>query len=82
VVATPGVLAAFEASGDLLFDYIRRHVSLDPGDLDAEDVAANEDALLCGFRILSSYHLSNSIKLWLITEADRSTTTLLLPSEY
>jgi len=82
LVATPGVLQAFEASGDSPADYIRRHVTDDWGDVCAEDQAANEQALACGFWILSSYRLSNGTPIWLITEGDRSSTCLLLPGEY
>jgi hypothetical protein len=54
----------------------------DWGDLDEEDKRENEFSLQHGFRIFSSYILSSGDKLWVITEADRSVTTLLLPDEY
>ncbi len=82
VVATPGALEAFNASGELPFDYLMRHMMGDWGDLDAADLKANEAALEQGLRILSAYHLSNGTKIWIITEADRSSTCYLLPEEY
>ncbi len=82
VVATPGALQAFEASGDSPHLYISRHLSLDGGELDKEDRATNEQAVTSGLRILSAFLLSDGTKIWLITEADRSSTCILLPSEY
>jgi hypothetical protein len=82
VVATPGALEAFRASGDNPFTYFMRHVSGDWGDVDEHDRRENELSLQHGWRILSSYTLSNGTKVWLITEADRSSTTFLLPEEY
>ena len=61
---------------------IRRHINGDWGDLDAEDVNANESALKHGGRILSSYKATGGIQFWIITEADRSSTTILLPEDY
>ena len=61
---------------------LRRHVYGDWGDLDDEDKAENEFSVENGYRILSSYTSSNGIKFWVITEADRSATTVLLPEEY
>ncbi len=61
---------------------IRRHINGDWGDLDAEDVNANESALKRGGRILSSYKATGGIQFWIITEADRSSTTILLPEDY
>jgi len=58
-----------------------RHVRGDWGDVDAEDRAANDRALREGTRVLSSYR-AGGVKFWVITEADRSATTVLLPSEY
>jgi hypothetical protein len=62
--------------------YLGRHVVGDWGELPPEDVAANTLALVTGERILSSYWMSGGTKLWVITEADRSSTCLLLPEEY
>lgn len=61
---------------------IQRHVVGDWGDLDADDKAANDHAVKCGDRVLSSYAIASGAKVWIITEWDRSVTTLLLPSEY
>jgi hypothetical protein len=82
LVATPGALAAFEASGEPPWDYLLRHLAGDSGDLDEEDKQENEFALRNNLRIISAYHLRNGTKFWCITEWDRSVTTFLLPSEY
>jgi hypothetical protein len=82
VVATPGALAALQQAGESFPQFLARHVRGDWGDLDAEDARANDLALEEGSRIFSAYHTSKGAKLWLITEADRSVTTLLLPEEY
>jgi hypothetical protein len=82
IVATSGALAAFEESGEQPGDFLRRHASGDWGDLCEEDRKENEFSLLHGFRLLSSYTLSSGTKIWVISEADRSATTILLPEEY
>jgi hypothetical protein len=82
VVATPGALAAFQASGDDPLAFLFRHVSGDWGELDEHDTRENELSLQSGWRILSVYTLSNGERVWIITEADRSSTCMLLPSEY
>ncbi|MDP2895515.1 MAG: hypothetical protein Q8Q12_03020 [bacterium] len=82
LVATPGALQALEATGQAPLEFLRRHVSGDWGDLGDEDRKENELSLEHGFRILSAYRLSDGTKVWIITEADRSSTTLLLPEEY
>ncbi len=61
---------------------IARHARGEWGDLCDDDKQANDDALTCGARLLSAYHTSNGQKFWIITEADRSATTVLLPEEY
>src|SRR5471032_271173 len=61
---------------------IARHRSGDWGDIDPADSKANADALRFGARILSSYRLANGGKIWIITEAGCTATTILLPSEY
>lgn len=78
IVATPGALAL---RVDLL-PYLRRHASGDWGELDAHDRAANERALTDSSRVFSAYRLPSGGRLWIITEADRSVTTFLLPEEY
>jgi hypothetical protein len=82
VVTTPGAAAAFEASGDDPLAFLIKHVCLDPGDLDAHDIRENLLSVEQGFRILSAYRLTDGTRIWLITEADRSSTCILLPEEY
>ena len=82
VVATPGALAALEQAGHAPLEFISRHVAGDWGELDEEDRRENEFSLKEGFRILSAYRLKDGTKIWIITEADRSSTTILLPEEY
>ena len=82
VVITPGAMAAFEASGDDPLAFLFRHGSGDWGELDDDDVRENELSLQHGWRVLSAYTLKNGTKIWCITEADRSSTCMLLPSEY
>jgi hypothetical protein len=82
VVATPGALAALEASGDGLSIYVARHQSGDWGDIDAHDRKENQLSLEQGFRVMSVHSLSTGVKIWIITEADRSSTCILLPDEY
>jgi hypothetical protein len=82
IVATPGALEAFSASGQEPLPFLMRHLAGDWGELDEQDVRENELSLLHGWRILSSYTLSDGTKIWIITEADRSATTFLLPEEY
>ncbi len=81
-VSTPGALEALAEAGIFPLSLLRRHMSGDWGDLDAHDRRANEAALRYGTRLLSSYALPGGGKVWIITEADRSSTTLLLPEEY
>ena len=82
IVATHGALKALKISGDSPANYIAKHSVGDWGDLCAEDCKANDEAIDTGLRIISSYRLTYGTKLWTITEADRSSTYLLLPSEY
>jgi hypothetical protein len=83
VVATPGALDALQTAKVAPRQLIKRHVTGDWGDLSAEDKAENDYSIGRGLRIFSAYILpTTGIKMWVITEADRSATTLLLPSEY
>jgi hypothetical protein len=82
VVATPGAIEAIHASGEPPFDFLMRHLTGDWGDLSEADRQENELSVREGFRILSAYTLKTGVKIWLITEADRSATTFLLPDEY
>jgi hypothetical protein len=61
---------------------IQRHQAGDWGDVCAEDRLANDCALVQGTRVLSVYHSAARVKFWIITEADRSSTTVLLPEDY
>ena len=80
IYTTPGVLAAIPH--DEVIRALARHQSGDWGDVDAEDQQENEYALGRRLRLLSAYHSRTGVKFWIITEADRSATTVLLPSEY
>jgi hypothetical protein len=82
IVATPGALQALTEAGDSPGPYLRRHVVGDWGELDEDDRRENERSVSAGYRLLSAYITSTGIRIWVITEADRSSTTLLLPSEY
>ena len=82
IVATPGALKALERAGETPLTFLRRHVAGDWGNLDEHDRTENELSVREGFRLLSAYELSDGTKIWIITEADRSSTTILLPSEY
>lgn len=82
ILATPGALDACQEAGADPLSYLTRHVAGDWGDLGPEDKAANDAALTTGARIFSAYTLPTTERLWIITEADRSATTLLLPIEY
>jgi hypothetical protein len=82
VVATPGALAALAKVGQSPWEYVQRHQQGEWGDLHPDDRHANERALQDGSRLFSAYTLPNSIRLWIITESDRSCTTALLPLEY
>ena len=82
IVATPGAVEAMGEANQDPRELLYRHVTGDWGDLVDEDKAENEFALQRQLRVFSSYRLTTGTKLWLITEADRSVTTFLLPSEY
>jgi len=81
IVATPGALELLERAGVNPLTLVRRHVTGDWGEVPPEDARENEFSVENGYRILSSYTVGGE-KIWIITEADRSATTLLLPSEY
>lgn len=82
LVATPAALQACEAANVVPSTLLQRHASGDWGEVPAADAKENELSLRKGFRILLSYPLSTGAKIWIITEADRSSTCLLLPAEY
>jgi len=81
IVATRGVLKHLEHHGIQADPYLRRHVCGDWGNVPPDDALTNERAVVHGARILSSYEVAGE-RVWVITEADRSVTTLLFPSEY
>ena len=81
VVATPGALKLLTEAGGHPFHYLGRHATGDWGDLCAFDRRQNEVAVRDGSRVLSSYDVPQG-RIWIITEADRSVTTILLPEEY
>lgn len=80
IVAKPNALK--HISHEDILRSIERHQAGDWGELDEEDRQENDLSLKKGFRLLSAYHAKNGIKFWLITEADRSVTTVLLPEDY
>jgi hypothetical protein len=82
LVATPGALALLERVNKSPLEFLSRHLRGDWGDLCQEDKTENELSLKYGLRLVSSYPITDTEKLWVITEADRSVTTLLLPEEY
>ncbi len=83
VVATPGALRAIRSSGQSPTDFLRRHINGDWGEhLDGHDIKQNMIALTEGGRLVSAYQTRKGEDLWVITEEDRSSTCLLLPSEY
>lgn len=82
LVATPGALAAMEEAKQLPGEFLRRHIVGDWGEVDAGDRRANDFDMAHGGRLLSAYTLSTGVKVWVITEADRSSTCILLPEEY
>jgi hypothetical protein len=82
VVATPGALRALERAGDTPQQFLERHVSGDWGDLDEDDRQENALSLEHSFRLLSVYQTTAGERLWVITEANREVTTILLPEDY
>ncbi len=84
---TRGIQALMDEQGLDVSPYIARHQTGDWGEVCAEDAAENQLSLETGFRILSAYSFTSDIdgqtyKLWVLTESDRSVTTVLQPSEY
>jgi hypothetical protein len=82
MTATPDALREFALSEESMLPYIFRHACGYWGDVDAEDAAANDEARENGERILSAYNLRSGTRIWIITEADRSSTCILLPEDY
>jgi hypothetical protein len=81
VVATAGALDLLDRAGTNATVCLTRHQTGDFGMLSPPDLHENHVAISCGYRIFSAYDIGCE-RLWVITEADRSSTTLLLPSEY
>ena len=81
IVTTPGALKLLSDIEEDPFGYIARHAAGDWGNLCAFDRRQNQIALRDGYRVLSSYEVPAG-RVWIITEADRSVTTILLPEEY
>ena len=82
IVGTPAALEALAAAGINPTQVLARHATGDWGDLGAEDKRLNDGAVKEDTRLLSAYKLAGGVKVWIITEADRSITTGLLPDEY
>ena len=82
LVATPGALDALAQSGQSPADFLSRHVRGDWGEVGDEDKGLNDEALVHGTRLLSAYRTLRGVRIWVITEADRSSTCVLLPEEY
>jgi hypothetical protein len=82
VVATPGALSALEKAEQRPAEFLDRHVNGDWGEVPDADKQENELSVEQGFRILSAYTTSAGDKIWILTEADRSATILMLPEEY
>jgi hypothetical protein len=82
VVATPGALEVLGSLEISPTELLERHASGDWGDIPADDALENEYSLKRGLRVLSSYPLPGGERVWIITEADRSSTCILLPEEY
>jgi hypothetical protein len=87
ILATPGASEAFQRNDQTPFEFLKRHLAGDWGDLCDEDRQANDQALIDGSRLLSAYKLKDGTKIWIITEAvgengRRECTTAILPSEY
>jgi hypothetical protein len=79
---TPGAQEALDIAGETAMQFLRRHMSADWGEISEDHAQENELSLREGFRLLSACRTLKGQKIWIITEADRSATTILLPSEY
>ena len=82
VVATYGALRKMLANGIAPHTLLIRHATGDWSEMDAEDRKANIEATASGLRVFSAYRITQTERIWIITEADRSVTTFLLPHEY
>ena len=82
LLATPRALEAVKDAGQSPIEFLRRHARGDWGEVDLGDWGLNDLALVDGTRLLSAYRTAKGKRLWIITEADRAATTILLPDEY
>ena len=82
IIVTPGALAALDAAGQASAEFLSRHQRGDWGEVYVADKQENEFALKYGFRLAASYQTAKGEELMIVTEADRSATTILLPEEY
>jgi hypothetical protein len=81
LVCTSGALSHVESQLEFV-PLLKRHLKGDWGNVSENDKANNDNSVKSGDQILSSYNLSDGEKIWIITEGDRSATTILLPEEY
>ena len=79
---TAGAQEALDVAGQTAIQFLRRHIACNWGEISEDDAQENELSLTEGFRLLSAYRTVKGQRIWIITEADRSATTILLPSEY
>jgi hypothetical protein len=82
LVATPAALEALGRAGQAPAEFLARHAAGDWGEVDATDRKLNDAAVKAGERLLSAYKTKAGERIWIITEADRSSTCILLPDEY
>lgn len=82
LVATPGALSTIEQAGQSPLEFLSRHIRNDWGEVCDDDWTLNDQAIEDGDRLLSAYRTSKGERIWIITEADRASTCLLLPDEY
>ena len=82
IVATPSALALLGRANKTPTEFLSRHLRGDWRELCPEDKTQNELSLKHGFRLMSSYRVTENEGLWVTTEADRAITTLLIPDEY
>jgi len=81
-VITPGALEEITKAEQTPFEFLELHIHGNWGELSDDDKRVNELALAHGERVLSAYRTKTDVKIWVITEADRSSTCILLPEEY
>jgi hypothetical protein len=82
IVSTPGALNALTEANQTPLEFLARHAAKDWGDVSEEDAHENDLSVRESFRVLSAYRLRTGGKIWIITEADRSSTCILTPEEY